>query len=97
MFARLIDPVNTEILDILGIKHNVNNTINPTIRNLTPITNTSPPFPKIIMHTRQNLSAITFLLIIQKKRALNHVFTPSTLEKSWNIDIDMTKKGIVTE
>jgi hypothetical protein len=64
MFARLIDPVSAEILDILKIKHDVSNTMNLTIRNLIFITNTSPLFLKMIVHTRQNLSAITFLLII---------------------------------
>jgi hypothetical protein len=49
------------------------------------------------MHIRQNLSTVIFLLIIQKKKALNYVFTPSTLEKSRNINIDMAKKDIVTE
>jgi hypothetical protein len=64
MFARLIGPVSTEIFDILGIKHDVSNTINLIIKNLTSIINTFLLFPKIIMHTRQNLSAIIFLLII---------------------------------
>jgi hypothetical protein len=64
MFAKLIDPVSAEILDILGIKHDISNIINLTIRSLTSIINTFLPFPKIIVHTRQNLSAVTFLLII---------------------------------
>jgi hypothetical protein len=64
MFARLIGPVNVEILDILGIKYNISNTINLTIRNLTFIINTSLLFLKIIVYIRQNLSVITFLLII---------------------------------
>jgi hypothetical protein len=97
MFTRLIDSVNAEILNILGIKHDVSNTINLIIKNLISSINTPPPFFKIIMHTRQNLNAITFLLIIQKKKALNHVFIPSTLEKSQNINIDMAKENIVTE
>jgi hypothetical protein len=97
IFAKLIGLVSAEILDILGIEHDVNNTINLIIKSLPSNTNTFLPFPKIIMHTRQNLSAVTFLLIIQKKRVLDHVFTPSTFEKPRNIDIDMAKKGIVTE
>jgi hypothetical protein len=82
MFVKLIDLVNTEIFNILGVEHDVNNTINPIIRNLISSINTSLSFPKIIMHIRQNLSIITFLFIIQKKRALNYMFIPSTLEKS---------------
>jgi hypothetical protein len=97
MFAKLIDPINVEILNILGIKHDVSNTINLIIRNLISITNTFSLFPKIIMHIRQNLNVITFLFIIQKKRILNYIFIPSTLEKPRNIDIDIAKEGIITE
>jgi hypothetical protein len=64
MFARLIGPISIEIFDILGIEHDVNNTMNLTIRSLISIINTSLLFPKMIVYTRQNLSVITFLLII---------------------------------
>jgi hypothetical protein len=97
MFARLIGPISVKIFDILGIKHDVSNTINPIIKNLTFNINTPLSLPKIIVHTRQNLNAITFLLIIQRKKALDHIFTPSTLEKPRNIDINIAKKNIVTE
>jgi hypothetical protein len=97
MFVRLIGLVSAEIFDILEIKHDVSNTMNLTIKNLTSSINTPPLLPKIIMHIKQNLSAVIFLLIIQKKRVLNQVFIPSTLEKSRNININMAKKGIVTE
>jgi hypothetical protein len=97
MFVRLINPVSAEVLDILGIKHNVSNTMNPTIKNLTFSTNTSLPFPKIIMHTRQNLSAVSFLFIIQRKRVLDYIFISSAFKKPRNINVDMAKKDIVTE
>jgi hypothetical protein len=97
MFTRLISSVNVKIFNILGIKHNINNTMNLIIKNLIFITNTFLLFLKIIVHIRQNLSVITFLLIIQRKRVLNYVFTPFTLEKPRNINIDITKEGIVTE
>ena len=97
MFIKLIGLVSVEIFNILGIKHDVSNMINLIIRNLTFIINTSLLFPKMIVHIRQNLSTITFLFIIQRKRVLNYVFIPSTLEKSWNINIDIAKKGIITE
>jgi hypothetical protein len=64
MFARLIGSINAEIFDILGIEHDISNTINLIIKNLTFSINTSLPFPKIIVYIRQNLNAITFLLII---------------------------------
>jgi hypothetical protein len=64
MFAKLIGPVSTEIFNILGIKHDISNTINLIIKNLTFSINTSLSFPKMIVHIRQNLSAVTFLLII---------------------------------
>jgi hypothetical protein len=52
MFAKLIGSVNAKILDILGIEHDVSNTINLIIKNLTSITNTFLLFPKMIMHIR---------------------------------------------
>jgi hypothetical protein len=64
MFAKLIDLINAEILNIFGIKHDVSNTINLIIKSLISNINTSLLFPKIIVHIRQNLSAVTFLLII---------------------------------
>jgi hypothetical protein len=64
MFARLIGLISIEILNILEVKHDVSNTINLIIKNLTFSTNTSLSFPKIIMYIRQNLSAVTFLFII---------------------------------
>jgi hypothetical protein len=64
MFIKLIDLISAEILDILGIKYNVSNTMNPIIKSLISIINTFLLFPKIIMHIRQNLSAVTFLFII---------------------------------
>jgi hypothetical protein len=63
MFTKLIGLINTEILNILGIKHDVNNTINLIIKNLIFSINTFSPFPKMIMHIRQNLNIITFLII----------------------------------
>jgi hypothetical protein len=97
MFARLIGLVSVKVLDILGIEHDVSNTMNLIIRSLTSSTNTFLLFLKIIVHTRQNLSAVTSLLIIQKKRVLDYVFISSIFKKPRNINIDMTKKGIVAE
>jgi hypothetical protein len=64
IFIKLIGPVSAEIFNILGIKYNVSNTINLIIKNLIFIINTFLSFLKIIVHIRQNLNAITFLLII---------------------------------
>jgi hypothetical protein len=64
MFIRLIGSVNAEILNILEIEHDVSNTINLIIKSLISSINTLLLFPKIIVHIRQNLSTITFLLII---------------------------------
>ena len=64
IFIRLIGSVSTEIFNILEIKHDVSNTINLIIKNLIFSTNTFLPFFKVIIHVKQNLSAVTFLLII---------------------------------
>jgi hypothetical protein len=64
MFARLIGLVSAEVFDILGVEYDVSNTMNLIIRSLTSSTNTFLPFLKMIVYTRQNLSAVTFLLII---------------------------------
>jgi hypothetical protein len=97
MFIRLIDLVSVEILNILEVKYNVSNTMNLIIRSLIFSINTSLLFLKMIIYISQNLSVVSFLLIIQKKRVLNYVFTPSTLETPRNIDINMAKEGIITE
>jgi hypothetical protein len=64
MFAKLIDLVSAEILDILGIKYDVSNTINLIIKSLIFSINTLSLLPKMIVHIRQNLNAVIFLLII---------------------------------
>jgi hypothetical protein len=64
MFAWLIGLVSAEVLNIFRVEHDVSNTINLIIRSLIFSTNTSLLFPKMIVHTRQNLSAVIFLLII---------------------------------
>jgi hypothetical protein len=64
MFVRLIDLISVEVFDILEVEHNVSNTMNPIIKILTFSINTSPLLLKMIVYTRQNLSAVTFLLII---------------------------------
>jgi hypothetical protein len=52
IFVRLIGLVSAEVLNILGIEHDVSNTMNLIIRSLIFITNTFLLFPKMIVHIR---------------------------------------------